>query len=180
MTENQNVTPIDTPGDYAQALLDRLGSRDPMEMLASTSTSVREAFDGMPESEYRRPEKPAKWSMIEVAHHLADGEMVVGVRIRMILAHDRPEIPAYDQDLWANRLGYRAAALGDVLDQFDVLRAANLRIARGLTSADLARYGVHSERGAESIGYTLRMLAGHDLTHLAQLSRIKRIAHQSS
>jgi hypothetical protein len=112
--------------------------------------------------------------MVEVAQHLADSDIVVGFRIRMILAHDRPEIVAYDQDLWANRLRYREAKLADVLDQLEAVREANLRIARRLTPEELGRFGIHAERGGESLGYLLRLAAGHDLVHLDQLARIRR------
>ena len=54
------------------------------------------------------------------------------------------------------------------------MRAANLRLTRQLTASQLARYGVHTERGGESAGYTLRLLAGHDLVHLDQVGRIRR------
>ena len=168
------MTIIDAPGEYAQGLLNRLGDRDWIDVLAGLGPALRELFDGLPDDVIRRPERPGKWSMLEVAHHLADGELVVGFRVRMMLAHDQPPITAYDQDLWANRLHYREAKLADVLDQLETMRAANVRIARRLTEEDLGRFGIHSERGGESVGYTLRLLAGHDLVHRDQIARIKR------
>jgi|ERR1051325_140839 hypothetical protein len=168
------MTQIDVPGDYAQTLLTRLGTDDPLDVLASSGGALRTLFDGMVEEAIRRPEKPGKWSMVEIAHHLADSEIVTGFRIRMILAHDQPDIVAYDQDLWASKLRYRDARIADVLHQFDVLREANLRLARSLYTTQLARYGVHSERGGESVGYMLRLMAGHDLVHRDQLARVAR------
>lgn len=169
-----HVIAVDTPGDYARGLLARLGERDVFAVLDATPAALRAAFDGVDEGAIRRPEKPGKWSMIDVAHHLADSDMVVGVRVRMIVAQDEPPITAYDQDLWSQKLRYRNAALADVLAQFDAMRAANLRLARQLTPAELARYGVHSERGGESAGYLIRLQAGHDLVHLDQIARIRR------
>jgi hypothetical protein len=168
-----NEIPVDTPGPYAQSLLDRLGDRDWLEVIAATPAALRSLFDSLSDDVVRRPEQPGKWSMLEVLHHLADGEMVVGVRLRMIVAQDRPPIVAYDQELWAEKLRYRDAAVADVLEQFTVVRAANLRLARQLSSDDMERVGIHTERGAESAGYLLRLLAGHDLAHLAQLERIR-------
>jgi hypothetical protein len=165
---------IDAPGDYARGLFTRLGDRDWLAVLAATPAALRAAFDGVEDAAIRRPEAPGKWSMIDVAHHLADGEMVVGVRVRMIVAQEQPPITAYDQELWAETLHYRDAALAEVLEQFAVLREANVRLARQLTPAQLARFGVHTERGGESVGYTLRLLAGHDLVHLDQIARIRR------
>ncbi|HEV2721782.1 MAG TPA: DinB family protein [Thermoanaerobaculia bacterium] len=165
---------VDTPGDYARGLLTRLGDGEVFAVLEATPAALRAAFDGVGDAAMRMPEKPGKWSMIDVAHHLADSDMVVGVRVRMIVAQDEPPITAYDQDLWSQRLRYREAVLAGVLAQFETMRAANLRLARQLTPAELARYGVHSERGGESAGYLLRLQAGHDLVHLDQIARIRR------
>jgi hypothetical protein len=174
MSKTENSIPLDAPGDYALGLLNRLGDRDLATVLEATPAALRAQFDGLDDATIRRPEAPSKWSMIEVAHHLADSDMVVGVRIRMIVAQDRPPIVAYDQDLWVERLRYRQASLSDVLTQFDVLRDANVRLLRQLSPEELQRYGVHSERGGESVGYLLRLVAGHDLVHLDQLARIRR------
>ncbi|MCU1231117.1 MAG: hypothetical protein JWO97_4001 [Acidobacteria bacterium] len=166
--------PIDSPGEYARGLLNRLGDRDVLSVLDSSVAATRAMFEGLDDATIRRPEADGKWSMIEVAHHLADGELVLGVRIRMIVAHDRPPIVAYDQDLWSQKLHYRDAKLDDVLEQFAVMRSANVRLARQLAPEEFTRVGIHTERGAESVGYTLRLLAGHDLVHLDQLARIRR------
>lgn len=170
---------IDQPGAYARRLLDRLGDQDPMAVLAATPAVLRTAFDDVDDHAVRRPEAPGKWSMIEVANHFADGEMVVGGRIRMIVAQDQPPITAYDQELWAEKLRYRFSPLQETLDQFRVMREANLRLARQLSPEELRRYGVHSERGGESAGYMLRMLAGHDLVHLDQVARIRRAVQEA-
>jgi DinB superfamily len=164
--------PIDKPGEYAAGLLARLGTRDMLEVLGSTGAALRGLVDGVDDATLRKPEAPGKWAMIDVVQHLADGEMVVGFRVRMIVAHDRPEITAYDQDLWSQKLRYRDASVTDALAQFAALRDANLRFYRQLSEEERSRYGIHSERGGESVEYMFRLLAGHDLTHLAQLERI--------
>lgn len=171
---NEHTIPVDSPGEYAAGLLKRLGEREPTEVLAASPAAMRALFEGLDDATIRRPERTGKWSMIEVMHHLADGEMVIGVRMRMILAQDRPPITAYDQDLWAEKLRYREAALSDVLAQFTVVREANVGVAQQVSADDLKRVGIHTERGAESVGYILRLLAGHDLIHLDQLQRIRR------
>jgi hypothetical protein len=119
------------------------------------------------------PERPGKWSMGQVVQHLADAELVGGFRYRMILAHDRPPIPAYDQDRWAERLRYAESDVEEALAQFTALRAANLRVLERTSAAERRRVGVHAERGEESLEHTMRMYAGHDLVHLRQLARIR-------
>jgi hypothetical protein len=127
---------------------------------------------GAPAALLSTPEKPGKWSMLQVVQHLADAELVGAFRYRMILAHDRPELQGYDQDRWAEALGYAGSDLGEALDQLTVLRRANLRLLERATPAERRRVGIHAERGEESVDHLLRMYAGHDLVHLRQLARI--------
>lgn len=51
-------------------------------------------------------------------------------------------------------------------------RRWNLSLLRGLSEKDLEREAYHPERGPETLGTIVRLLAGHDLNHLAQLERL--------
>jgi DinB family protein len=157
---------------YVRALLDLLGPRDPIEVLGELLPWLDKRSRGVPDSTLRRPEKPGKWSAIEVIQHLADSDLVAGFRIRMVLAEDRPVLQGYDQERWASELCYREVSLSQSLDQLRGLRAANLHLWKHLTSAQLERVGLHSERGPESAGHIIRLMAAHDLVHRRQIDRI--------
>ena len=90
----------------------------------------------------------------------------------MILAHDRPALQGYDQDRWAEELRYADSDVQGALEQFSVLRAANIRLLERTSPDERRRVGIHAERGEESVEHLLRMYAGHDLVHLKQLARI--------
>jgi len=160
-------------GDYTGAILGLLGDRDPLDVLRSTSAGLKEAFAGADERTVGTPEAPGKWSMRQVARHFADSEIVWGWRLRLVLGQDRPTITGYDQDAWAAGLHYDKADVGESIEEFAVMRRSHLRLLAGTTPQDLARVGVHSERGDESVAHMIRMYAGHDLLHLGQLARIR-------
>ena len=158
---------------YIGALLDLLGGDDPVEILRSTPPKLREILTEFPADRLRTPEAPGKWSAFTVFAHLADTELVAGFRLRMILAHDRPVLTAYDQDLWATRLHYDGSTPEENLQRFTALRNANVRLFAGATAEELARVGLHGERGEESVDRLMRLAAGHDRAHLKQLARIR-------
>jgi len=158
---------------YVAALLDLLGDKDPVAVLRETTGALRRFVETVPPEVVGRAEAPGKWSIREVIQHLADSDLVGAFRLRMVLAHDRPAITGYDQDLWADRLGYRDVDVHEALEQFAALRAANVRLWERLTPADLARVGLHAERGEESLEHMRRLYAAHDLLHLRQLERIR-------
>ncbi len=159
---------------YARELAAWLGGRQPLDILAATPAALTLAVEGLADAQLRRPEAPGKWSVIEVVQHLADVELVLGFRLRLILAEPTPTLTAMNQDLWARELGYGRVALADAQEQFRLLRAANLRLVRSVEPARLDRIGIHAERGPESARDTLALYAGHDARHLAQIARIRR------
>ena len=165
-----------TPTDiavYVAGLLQLLGDEDPVVILRQTPAALQRFLDTVPADIVTTPESPGKWSMREVVQHLADSELVGGFRLRMVMAHDRPPLTGYDQDLWASRLRYHEVDVRDALEQFTAIRLANVRIWERLGPADLVRVGIHGERGEESLEHMRRLYAGHDVLHLRQLERIR-------
>ena len=129
---------------------------------------------GLTEEQLRRPEAPGKWSMAEVIQHLVDSEVVWAYRVRTVVAEDRPTLTGYDQDLWVRNLRYRGHRAEELVADLKALRDCNLRFLRGLDDEERQRVGVHNERGEETVDQMLRLYAGHDLVHLAQLERIRQ------
>jgi hypothetical protein len=172
---NRSADPTQERARYAGAILDLLGDNQPLTVLRQTPSAIVRAIDGLTHVQLRTPEGPGKWSIVQVLQHLADSDLVWGWRVRLILAHDRPQITGYDQDLWAERLHYADADPGEALAALDVLRRGNLRLIERATPAELKRVGLHSERGEESIEYLVRLYAGHDLLHLRQIDRIRTV-----
>lgn len=157
---------------YIAAILELVGEQDPLVVLRRTPAEVRRAVAERTPGELRRPERPGKWSAVQVIQHLADSDLVWAYRMRLVLAEDRPRLTGYDQDLWATRLRYQDVGAEDALEQFAVLRKLNLGVLEGLDSAAFERVGIHSDRGEERLGHMVRLYAGHDLVHLRQLARI--------
>jgi hypothetical protein len=159
-------------GAYTRALLEVLGSRDPLDVMEEQVPWLEARLRGVADGVLRQQEAPGKWSVIEVVQHLADTEMVIGFRGRMVLSEDRPVLQGYDQDRWAITGRYRSAVLDLSLSQLKSLRAANLHLWRSLSREELERVGMHTERGEESIIHMLRLGGGHDLVHRRQIERI--------
>ena len=171
---NASSGSVEQARTYTAAILELLGTQDPIDVLERTADATRSAIAGVPDAQLSQPESPGKWSLRHVVQHLADSELVWGYRLRLVLAQERPSLTGYDQDLWSERLHYDRLPVDEALDRFAVLRRSNLRLLANAAPDDLQRVGVHSERGDESVAHMLRMYAGHDLLHLRQLARIRK------
>jgi len=157
---------------YTDAVLRLVEQRDPLEVLRNAPAVIRDMISALSEAVLAKPEAPGKWSVREVIGHLADSELVVGWRTRMIMAVDQPELVGVDQDVWAKRLRYNDIDAQRSLATYTALRAWNLLVFENATAEELERYGVHSERGNESIAHIIRLYAGHDILHQNQIARI--------
>lgn len=173
MTENTALSRGDSPA-YGEAVLEFLGDRDPLDVFESSSAALRDAVQDLTDVQLRTPEKPGKWSVIEVLQHLADAELVLGVRYRKVLAQPGDPIPSIEQDLWAEKLRYAEANLEDALAQFEHTRKVNLAVLRRASGDDWQLHGMHEQRGRETLEYMVRLYAAHDLYHLHQIDRIRK------
>ena len=144
----------------------------PGEVLGELVPALKRLTAGLSDGFLRVPERRGKWSIIEVIQHLADVEIVYGVRVRQMLAEKQPTMLTFDQDAWARELKYNERKLEAAMAQLHALRTVNLALFRSLTHEQWNRLGVHSERGVESVYVTALSLAVHDDIHLRQVRRI--------
>lgn len=165
------------PGDAADAYKAKiLGYQAGADFLAlQAAAPERLAFltRGLSAEELVRRPAPEKWSIQEIAAHLADDELVGAYRLRMILSSPGTAIQAFDQDVWARTGRYGSIDTHASVDMFRILRQANLALLRSLTPAEWNQHGIHAERGVESIRDIAMYYAGHDLNHFAQIEAIR-------
>jgi hypothetical protein len=112
--------------------------------------------------------RPGSWSPREIVHHLADSEMTAGIRLRRLLAEDRPHIQGYDQDDFARRLFYDRPHETS-LELFRYVRSATAEILERLQPQDWQREGTHSEMGRYSVETWLQIYAEHAHKHARQI-----------
>jgi hypothetical protein len=158
--------PVAEPEAYRRHLLGLLGDDDPAAVQAHTPLALRAVARDSGANLRIRPE-PKEWSVLEVAGHLLDAEIVYAGRYRWILAHDEPPLPGYDQDLWVDGLAHNEDDPDELLRLFEDLRRANLELWRRMPE-HRGRVGIHAERGPESLDLSFRIIAGHDRFHLRQ------------
>jgi hypothetical protein len=136
--------------------------------------AVAEALLKITAAELDARPAPGKWSVREIVHHLADSEMAAAMRLRLLLAEDRPEIKGYDQDEFARRLYYDRPHEPS-LELFHLVRSSTVAILERLTPAEWVRQGTHSEVGPFGVEDWLRTYAPHAHRHARQI-RIARDA----
>lgn len=159
--------------EYAQRIRGYLAGKNPLESMQHAAADLAQLVKNIPESVARIAPEPGKWSIAEIIAHLADTELAAGFRYRAVGGgEDGVPITGFDQNRWAVAGNYRAAKTEDSLKSFLTVREMNLRYLNGLPESAWKKYGMHSERGRETLRDLVELGAGHDLNHIAQIRKI--------
>jgi hypothetical protein len=156
---------------YREKMFNLLANRDPLEVLAQTESTLADIVGKHSATVLRTRPFEGKWTPNEIIGHLTDSEWVYGYRLRLILCENDPIILGINQDLWVAALRHNEREPSELVEIFRTMRLFNLALWRRTSAEDLKRTGQHNERGPESLSVMLRLLAGHDLSHLAQIAR---------
>ncbi len=162
----------ETVRQYIQRISGYAEGKQPLAVQAATARKLERLIKGKSTAKLRKRPAPDKWSVSEILAHLADAEMVGSFRMRLILGAPGTPVAAFDQDAWVVSGHYEKRDPRKSLELFRSLREANLALLKSLTPDKWKHYGMHAERGQESIERIVHMFAGHDINHLQQIERI--------
>jgi hypothetical protein len=162
----------ETPQQYTQRVTSYVEGKQSLTVQAATASKIERLIKAVPTAKLRKRPAPDKWSVGEILAHLADAEIVGGFRMRLILGAPGTPIAAFDQDSWVVAGHYATRDPRKSLAQFRAVREANLALLKSLKPEQWKHYGMHAERGQETIEHIVRMFAGHDINHLQQIERI--------
>lgn len=162
----------ETSEQYKQKIYGFLAGRDPVKLQAAAPAKLVKLLKGVPPAKARKRPAPGKWSIAEIVAHLADTEVAMGWRMRMVLGQPDEPIQPFDQDAWAAAMRYEKRDPRKSLEQYRHLREANVALLKSLTPGDWMKSAMHPERGEQTVRTIAEMTAGHDLNHFAQIERI--------
>jgi len=162
----------ETAQEYTARLLSYGEGKDPLRLQQAAPAKLASLLRGRNRKQLMRRPAPDRWSVAEILAHLADAELAISWRLRQVLTNNAISIQAYDQDLWAKTFDYGRRDPRQSLANFLTLREANVALLKSVPRKLWENYGVHQERGNESVNHIVRMVAGHDLNHLQQVEKI--------
>jgi hypothetical protein len=162
----------ETPQQYRQRMFSYIEGSDPLRSLAAAPRRLQRLLKGSTLPRLRKRPAPQKWSIAEIVSHLADSELARSFRIRLILGAPGTSLQAFDQDAWVIALHYDKRSVRNSLEEFRVLREANLALFRTLTPEQWNYEGIHPERGKETVESLVRVAVGHDINHIRQIEAI--------
>ena len=133
--------------------------------------AVVEALDGVTEEELDRC-VDGEWTPRQIAHHLADSEMMSAIRIRRLLAEPQPVLYGYDEKGFAERLT-ADRPVAPSLEAMRFARETSAQLMERMSEDDWRIVGTHTESGPYAMEDWLRIYAAHPHEHAAQIKRAR-------
>lgn len=146
------------------------------QLIATYAAGYDEVVDALrnfPEEHMTAHPIPGKWSAREIVHHLADSESTSALRLRRLLAEERPVIQGYDQDQYATLLRYNEREMAPALEAFRSARATTTQLLGLMSEEDWKRAGEHTESGPYGTEQWLEIYAAHAHNHAEQIRRLR-------
>jgi hypothetical protein len=139
-----------------------------LERFRTGYADVHDALKGASNADLDRRPADAGWTAREVVHHLADMEAHAYIRLRQLIAEDRPAIHPHDEPAYARRLHYDRP----IASSLAVIRAArdsSLELLEALTPEDWTRSGTHSKLAHYDVERWLQVYSEHAHIHADQI-----------
>lgn len=156
------------PSEYGEPFgvyVARIPETDILPVLRSQLAEVGELLDAISEERSTFRYAPGKWSIREVAGHLADSERIFSYRAMTFARGHAADLPGFDQDPYVVEGAFDRIPLKEIADEFHALRTANVLMLQHLRPDDWSRGGI-----ANGYAMTVRafayVMAGHVRHHL--------------
>ncbi|HEV2021032.1 MAG TPA: DinB family protein [Terriglobales bacterium] len=132
-----------------------------------------QALQGVPAELLDKSPAPGKWSIRQIAVHLADSETLGVARFRTIAAQPGSVLKAYDQEAWAQKLTTQQSPQ-QALELFSLLRKTTAAMLRALPEAAWKNSGRHEESGEVVLDKFVEHYCDHVDNHSRQIREIRQ------
>jgi len=148
--------------------------RGAIDEIAALPSRLREAIDGLTDTQLDTPYRQGGWTVRQVVHHVADSHANAYIRVKLALAEDTPTIKPYDENAWASMPDSRLP-IAPSLAIIDGLHTRWTAVMRAMHSAQFARMLRHPEYpdGPLTLDRIVQMYAWHSRHHVAHITALR-------
>lgn len=157
-----------TPADYAPAQADYVtlvSEDDIVEAMEQQSSETQKLLAGIDETRAAHRYQPGKWSIKEVIGHIADAERIVAYRALAIARGETNPLPGFDEDAYVRNAGFDAWKIGDLAEQYALVRRATIVFFKNLPAEAWSRRGTANDAPVSVLGLAY-VIVGHERHHL--------------
>lgn len=153
---------------------DRASRLRAIQAIAETPGQLREAVQGLDETQLDTPYREGGWTLRQVVHHVADSHMNAYVRAKLALTEPAPVIKPYDEAAWAMLADTTAVPIDVSLNLLEALHARWVALLRSIPDEDFRREYVHPDTGQHTLDRLVALYAWHGPHHTAHITSARQ------
>jgi hypothetical protein len=150
---------------YYERYVSHVAGDDVSSTLAAQPAELRKIFGEIGEDRGTFAYEAGKWTIKELLGHVIDGERIFAYRVHRISRGDQTPIEGFEQDDYIAAARSNERSFADLLDEFELLRVANVLMFNHMSEADWQRSGTASGV-AVSVKALAYIMAGHVTHHV--------------
>jgi hypothetical protein len=154
----------DEHAPYYAKYIARASDGDVIETLERSAAETRALLGGVDEVRAGFRYAPDKWTIREVAGHVADAERVFSYRALRFARGDQTALSAFDENAWVTQADANGRSIADLVDELAAVRGATVALFRSLTPQAWERRGV-ANNAEVSVRALAWIIAGHEAHH---------------
>jgi hypothetical protein len=150
------------------------------EMMSATPTELLENFkrlgkefadlaNSVPAAQLNESPAPEQWSAAYIIHHMADGDLHFATRYLHILAAEKPQIIAFNEEEYPERTNYADRDAQASLACFVGTHRLIEDVLSHASPSDWSRVGIHFELGEVTLKDVFAKAVSHTEAHIGQL-----------
>ena len=165
-----------TISDYHQQYINLVKSDNILHELKRQNDEFTNYLSEFNEQQGNYAYAKGKWTIKEIAGHLADGERIFAYRTLRFARNDKTALPGFEQDDYIAATNFNKRTLADLIEELRLIRASNLALFKTFTKAELKRTGIASNN-FYTVSSLLYIIAGHEKHHFNVLKEKYSQAH---
>jgi hypothetical protein len=155
---------------YYDTYISLVADDDIITVLDSQTAELSRLISGVPDEKGAFAYADGKWTIKEVLSHLIDGERMFAYRVLRISRGDETPIEGFEQDGYIENSNANNRAFAELLEEFGLLRKANILLLKNLSDEASRRIGTASEKQV-SVRALVYIMAGHIKHHINILNQ---------
>lgn len=153
---------------YYEGYVSLVPEEEIIPVLDRQSEELQQALRPVPEERGMYAYGDGKWTIKELLGHIIDGERMFAYRVFRIGRGDQTPIEGFEQDGYIENAHSNRRSFSELLEEFDLLRRANMHFFKNLTNDAWIRTGTANGREI-SVRALAYIMAGHVRHHIVVL-----------
>lgn len=139
-----------------------------LKLLAEGTIKLSNLTKILTEEQAEKSYAPGKWSVKELIGHMMDTERIMAYRCLCISRQEKQFLPGFNENDYVAASNFNKQPLGDLLNQYRLLRDSNLALFRNMDEIMWGQVGI-ANGSPVSAHAIAAIIAGHEMHHLAIL-----------